>query len=376
VIKPAFEGKHTKKKYTRITMETKTLKVELLCLGARVPGVDKGRKAGAGPAAGGMFLFGNTVANVPTQSWFVSTSPYSVSPENEDENGNYVIKRNGERIVEVMFPRAKFQELKTKEGIPYDKIALLHGADCLATTTIQTCVYWNTPKRCKFCAIELSLKSGATIARKKPEDLAEVAIAAKKLDHVKHVTLTTGTTPTPDKGINYLAETARAIKEATGLPIHVQFEPPKELSMIDVLYDAVDTVGIHVESFDRGVLKEVAPCKVEIPFQHYVDAWKRSVDIFGDSQVSSYVIAGLGESDESIIEGSKLLAELGVYPFIVPLRPIPGSLLENEKPPSPDRMQGIYARVAEILHDNGVSWRKNKAGCVRCRACSALTDFE
>jgi len=59
-------------------METKDLKVELLCLGARVPGLDKGRKAGAGPAAGGMFLFDGTVVNVPTQSWFVSQSPYSV----------------------------------------------------------------------------------------------------------------------------------------------------------------------------------------------------------------------------------------------------------------------------------------------------------
>lgn len=357
-------------------METKNLKVELLCLGARVSGVDRGRKAGAGPAAGGMFLFGSTVANVPTQSWFVSTSPYSVSPESENRDGRYIIKRDGERITEVRFPLAKFEKLKTKDGIPYNKIALLHGADCLATTTIQTCVYWNTPKRCKFCAIELSLRSGATIARKKPEQLAEVAIAAKKLDHVTHVTLTTGTTPTPDKGINYLVETARAIKEAAGLPIHVQFEPPKELSMIDVLYDSVDTVGIHVETFDRKVLKEVALCKAEIPFKHYVDAWKRSVELFGDSQVSSYVIAGLGESNESIIKGSKLLAELGVYPFIVPLRPIPGSLLENEKPPSPDRMRYIYEEVAEILHDNGVSWRKNKAGCVRCRACSALPDFE
>jgi len=357
-------------------METKNLKIELLSLGARVSGLDKGRKAGAGPAAGGMFLFGNTVANVPTQSWFVSTSPYSVETESENGDVRYIIKRNGERIAEVRFPSAKFQELKTREGIPYHKIALLHGADCLATTTIQTCVYWNTPKRCKFCAIELSLKSGATIARKRPDDLAEVAIAAKKLDHVTHVTLTTGTTATPDKGINYLAESARAIKEATGLPIHAQFEPPKELSKIDALYDSVDTVGIHVESFDREVLKEVALCKAEIPFQHYIDAWKRSVDIFGDCQVSSYVIAGLGESNESIIEGSKLLAELGVYPFIVPLRPIPGSMLEKEKPPSPDRMYYIYEEVAEILHDEGMSWRKNKAGCVRCRACSALPDFE
>nr|QNS30080.1 hypothetical protein GZ26G2_53 [uncultured archaeon GZfos26G2] len=356
-----------------MAMETKNLKVDLLCLGARASGLDKGRKAGAGPAAGGMFLFGGTVVNVPTQSWFVAQSPYTVEAEN---GGRYAIKREGERITEVKFPQAKFQELKTKDGIPYYKIALLHGANCLATTTIQTCVYWNTAKRCKFCAIELSLKSGATIAKKTPEQLAEVALAAQKLDHVKHVTLTTGTTPTPDKGIDHLLEIASAIKEATGLLIHAQFEPPEDLRIIDRLSDSVDTVGIHGECFDREVLKHVAPCKAEIPFQHYVDAWKRSVDVFGDSQVSSYVIAGLGESDESIISGSKLLAELGVYPFIVPLRPIPGSMLEKEKPPSPDRMRAIYEQVAVILRDTGVSQKKNKAGCVRCRACSALPDFE
>lgn len=352
--------------------ETKDLKVDLLCLGARVSGLNKGRRAGAGPAAGGMFLFGGTVANVPTQSWFVSQSPYSV----DAEDGKYVIHRDGERITEVKFAHAKFQDLVTNEGIPYYKIALLHGANCLATTTIQTCVYWNTPKRCKFCTIELSLSSGATIAKKKPEQLAEVAIAAKKLDHVTHVTLTTGTTSTPDNGIKHLVETATAIKEATGLPIHAQFEPPKDLSTIDRLYGVVDTVGIHVESFDRAVLKEIAPCKVDIPFERYIEAWKRSVAIFGDTQVSSYVIVGIGETDDSIIEGSRILAELGGYPFIVPLRPIPGSMLEDKRPPSPDRMRHIYAEVAEILRANGLSWRNNKAGCVRCRACSALSDFE
>ena len=355
-------------------MDTKSLKTELLCLGARVSGsgVDKGRKGGAGPAAGGMFMFGGTVVNVPTRSWFVSQSPYRVY----GEEGRYVLERNGERITEVTFPAARFQHLKTRDGIPYYKIALLHGADCLATTTIQTCVYWDTPKRCKFCAIELSLKSGATIAKKTPEQLAEVAEAAKRLDHVTHVTLTTGTTATPDKGIYYLAETARAIKNATGLPIHVQFEPPKELNMIDSLSDAVDTVGIHVESFDRGVLQRMAECKAEISFERYVDAWKRSVALFGDTQVSSYVITGLGESDESIIRGSQTMVELGVYPFVVPLRPIPGSMLENERPPAPERMLRLYEKVAEVLHTGGMNWRKNKAGCVRCRACSALPDFE
>ena len=355
-----------------MAVETKDLKVDLLCLGARVSGVERGRKAGAGPAAGGMFIVGNTVVNVPTQSWFVAQSPYSV----DIEDGRYVIRRDGARIAEVRFPSAKFQELKTGDGIRYAQIALLHGVNCLATTTIQTCVYWNTPKRCRFCAIELSLKDGATVAKKKPEQLAEVARAAKTIDHVTHVTLTTGTTATPDKGIKHLAATASAIKEATGLPIHAQFEPPDELSMIDLLYGSVDTIGIHLESFDRQVLKEVAPCKADISFQQYIDAWKRGVKLFGESQVSSYVIVGMGERDESIIEGSKRIAELGVYPFIVPLRPIPGSDMEHERPPGPDRMRHLYEAVAELLHDTGVSWRKSKAGCVRCRACSALPDFE
>ncbi len=353
-------------------MDTKRLKTELLCLGAKVSGIDRGRRAGAGPAAGGMFIFGGTVANVPTQSWFVIQSPYSV----DTEHGHYVLKKNGTRITEIRLPSARFHNLKTRDGIPYYKIALLHGANCLATTTIQTCVYWNTPERCKFCAIELSLRNKATIAKKTPEQLAEVAEAAKRLDKVTHVTLTTGTTGTPDKGINHLAATARAIKEATGLPIHAQFEPPGDLSMIDTLYDAVDTVGIHVECFDRAVLERVAKCKANIPFERYVAAWKRAVEIFGDTQVSTYVIAGLGEGDESIIAGSRFAVELGVYPFIVPLRPIPGTMLEKDKPPEPERMHHIYEQVADILHECGMRWSENRAGCVRCRACSGLPDFE
>ncbi len=88
-IKWAVEQVINKGESTEMAMETKALKVGLLCLGARIQGLDKGRRAGAGPAAGGMFLFGGTVVNVPTQSWFVAQSPYTV----ESEDGRYVIKR-------------------------------------------------------------------------------------------------------------------------------------------------------------------------------------------------------------------------------------------------------------------------------------------
>ena len=354
-------------------MEQKCLKVDLQSQGIRVLKGDKGRIGGAGPAGAKIFVFGDTVANVPTTSKFVENSPYSI--ELEGEKG--ILKRYDEEVMMIEAPIPNFYGLKTKDGIPYNQIALLHGKDCLASTPVQTCIYWNTPDRCKFCGIELSRKKGTTTAVKKPEEIAEVADAAKKLDNVTHVTLTIGTMKGPDKGIRVLSKCASAIKDMTGLPIHAQFEPPDDLRFIGDLYsNGVDTVGVHIESFDKNVLRKVVPAKARIGIDRFIETWKRSVELFGENQVSSFIIVGLGEDDMSVIEGSRILADLGVYPFVLSLRPIPGSDLENEVPPGFERMKRIYEEVSMILKERGLSWRRSKAGCVRCRACSALDVFE
>lgn len=100
------------------------------------------------------------------------------------------------------------------------------------------------------------------------------------------------------------------------------------------------------------------------------------MEIFGPNQVSSFLIAGLGETDGSIIQGSEFLTDMGVYPFVVPLRPIPGSLMADALPPDPDIMKSIYEKAAHILRRKGMSAARNLAGCVRCGACSALPAYE
>ncbi len=104
-----------------------------------------------------------------------------------------------------------------------------------------------------------------------------------------------------------------------------------------------------MESFDFDVLPKVAPFKARIGQAEYVRAWKKAVELFGPNQVSSFLIVGLGESEESVIMGAEFLADLGVYPFIVPFRPIPGSLMEAVRPPDPQKMVRIYETVAEHL---------------------------
>ena len=93
-------------------------------------------------------------------------------------------------------PKPRFYELSTADGVPYWQIALLH-LDSLASTVIQTCIYWGNSDQCRFCGIELSLEAGQTIAVKTPARLAEVAVAARDLDGAVDVTLTTETTPGP-----------------------------------------------------------------------------------------------------------------------------------------------------------------------------------
>ena len=46
----------------------------------------------------------------------------------------------------------------------------------------------------------------------------------------------------------------------------------------------VDTVGIHVESFDQEVLERIAPAKGRTGVEGYFRCWERAVEVFGPGQ--------------------------------------------------------------------------------------------
>ncbi len=335
-------------------LELKRLVTELQSLGLRIENEILSRKGGAGPAEGGNLLIGSRPVSVPMGSPFVARSPYTLRKVKEE----FRICRNNKPLVlaETIHPPRFYQE-RTAEGISYQQIALLHGRDCLATTVRQTCLHWARGIPCRFCGIEVSLQKESTLTLKTPEQLAEVASRARDMDGIRHVVLTTGTCGVPEKDIDQLARCTVTIKKAASLPIHVQCLPPQKPGVLETLKEAgVDTIGLHIESFDEAVLAETAPAKAVIGLKGYLRAWKEAVELFGPNQVSSFLVTGLGEKKESILQGSALLADLGVYPFIVPLRPIPGSLMENARPPDPAFMAGVYEAVAEILKNRGTGF--------------------
>ena len=66
------------------------------------------------------------------------------------------------------------------------------------------------------------------------------------------------------------------------------------------------------------------PGKAQVSLDRYFAAFEAAVPVFGRGQVSSYILAGLGDTKEAILEVSRRLIAIGVYPFVVPFVPISG----------------------------------------------------
>ncbi|ESA32525.1 radical sam msmeg-0568 family [Leptolyngbya sp. Heron Island J] len=334
-----------------------------------------GRKGGAGPSDHKAVTLGDTTFMVPVYTDGAAQSPYSI----DYEAGHSVLTKGDQVITELDFPeKPRFYDLQTADGIPYWKIALLHSRNVLATTVLQTCIrYENRKTACQFCAIGESLAADRTIAKKTPEQLAEVAEAAVRLDGVENMIMTTGTPNTTDRGAAYLTECAQAIRARVNLPIQAQCEPPNDFAWFERMRTAgIDSLGMHLEAADPEVRARIMPGKAKVPVSYYFKAFEAAINIFGHGQVSTYLLAGLGDSKETLLDVSQRLIDIGVYPFVVPFVPIGGTPLAEHQPPSSEFMYDLYQGIGQMLKQANLLSSEMKAGCAKCGACSALSLFE
>ena len=374
-----------------LPMEPQRLMTELQTRGLNLPEATPGvagRKGGAGPSDHRAVTIDGRTVMVPIYTGTASQSPYGVADDRRDLNQDDLdrgtlnqgqLTYDHQPIGSISFPKApQFYGLSTADGIPYWKIALLHSHDVLATTVQQTCRrYRDEATACQFCAIEKSLAHDRTIARKTPDQLAEVAEAAVRLDGVTHMIMTTGTPNSSDRGAAYLSDCARAIKARVSLPIQAQCEPPDDFAWFSRMKAAgIDSLGMHLEAVEESVRARIMPGKAEVPVSYYFDAFEAAVKVFGWGQVSTYLLAGLGDSLETLVDTSDRLIRLGVYPFVVPFVPISETPLSHHPAPSTDFMFALYQRVGQLLQTAGMTSDTMNAGCAKCGACSALSTFE
>jgi radical SAM protein (TIGR04043 family) len=347
--------------------------LRLLDPGAGAPS----RRGGAGPSDHKAVTIDGHTIMVPVHTSSAWASPFVADAP--DADGRVTLKRGSIPIAQIAFPKQpRFYGLSTADGVPYSHIATLHGADVLATTVLQTCIrYESRRKACKFCAIGQSLAAGRTVAHKTPQQLAEVAKAAVELDGIKHMVMTTGTPAGDDRGAQVLCDSARAIKAAVNLPLQGQCEPPEDDAWFQRMKDAgIDTLGMHLEVVSPAVREHIMPGKAQVPVSKYMASFEAAVAVFGRGQVSTYILAGLGDTREEILAICEQLVGIGVYPFVVPFVPIAGTPLEDHPAPDAAWMKSILEPLGAMVSAAGLLSKDIKAGCGKCGACSSLSQYE
>jgi radical SAM protein (TIGR04043 family) len=191
------------------------------------------------------------------------------------------------------------------------------------------------------------------------------------------VVLTTGTPNATDRGAQVLCDSAFAIKAAVDIPIQGQCEPPDDDRWFDRMKAAgIDTLGMHLEVVTPSLREQIMPGKATVPIQRYMEAFQAAVRVFGRGQVSTYILAGLGDSRDAILAMCERLVAMGVYPFVVPFVPISGTPLEDHAAPTPEFMKSLLEPIGAMVGEGGMRSSDIKAGCGKCGACSSLSVYE
>ena len=356
--------------------EALRLKVRLLTEGAVLPESEwKGRKGGAGPVCARYFLLPNgKVCGIPIRVGEMAKK-YGSAPLEPTENPEIWLYDH--RVELRLVPKPKFYNLRTSDGIPYYKIALLHGSETLATTVYQSCRYWEDGSHCKFCTIPHSLEAENTILDKTPEQIGEVLQAAEKEGVARDVLLTTGTPDSSDMGCKRLISVIRHLTSISKLPVAVQFEPPYNMDYIASVAEAgAVAVGIHIESADETVRAQICPGKTSHgDLDLYWKSWKHALRLFGRGGVSTFILTGLGEDEAVSLQFIESLSEAGVLPVVTPVRPSVGSRLASFIPSYVGQLDAtldFYTRVGEILKRWDLDPSKTPAGCHRCGGCTPI----
>lgn len=303
----------------------------------------------------------------------VSQSPFHMV---KNASSYEIWEENNKYTDIVMTPRPRFYDLSTSDGVRMFKVAVIVAPGHMRAIVNQKCMYYELGKPCKFCAVQHWWDSNI---QKTSAQVSETVTAGAKENAVKHASLTTATLNTRGKGLESLVETAKLISSKIVMPLMLEFEPPSDFTLLDSLLKeakatGVTTVFCNIECFDTSIREEVMPLKGNVKTATYVKTWNKCLDLFGKNEVYTVVVAGIGESDGSILQGIEMAASHGVITFLVPHMPAIGAVYEDMEPPHYERMLYLYEKAVNIYEKYELDLWASKAGCARGGAFSAIKE--
>jgi biotin synthase-related radical SAM superfamily protein len=338
----------------KVSPETARKKAELLAGGAvRIPADFRlpfpASRSTAGPGAGSVsavFSFGNTRVKK-------AISRNDSEFELRVEGGRFSIIRSGRPFIDEV------------SLVP----TLLHAPFQAFVNIDHNCVM-----DCLFCA---SPRLGQDLTKDLTDDkIVGMIKDASTRKGFESVAFTSAVPESPAMTVRRMAGLVRRVRELLpDAPIGV--EPyatrPDE---VELLKDAgADEIKLNIETFDRDIFEKACPNR---DYDLILHAINHSCEVFGKNRVCSNIIFGLGESDENVLEGVRVLANMGAVATLRALRrsEFNTEALEGALGALPrvtaDRMLGLAREEKRVLEEYDLSPLRFKTMCHSCLSCDVV----
>ena len=139
----------------------------------------------------------------------------------------------------------------------------------------------------------------------------------------------------------------RRIRESSEVPISVSCQPLRRRDMENLAEAGVQRIGIPLDAVTEEIFNRVKGARIGGPYrwERHFEALKEAVEVFGKNNVTTHLIAGLGENEEEFIKMIQICVDLGVYPALFAFTPLPGTVLSDHPPPPIE-----YYRRLQVAH--------------------------
>jgi biotin synthase len=127
----------------------------------------------------------------------------------------------------------------------------------------------------------------------------------------------------------------REIKKNNSIQVSVSCQPLNRENIVRLASAGVDRLGIGLDAATENLFNDVKGKNAKGPY-----TWKdqflqltQALDVFGEGNVSTHVIVGLGETEKDVCTLIQKCTDMGVLPALFAFTPIRGTALEKKAPP-------------------------------------------
>ena len=181
--------------------------------------------------------------------------------------------------------------------------------------------------------------------------LAELEKAVHK-GRIKRVCVQTLNYP---EAINEVCVFVKELKQLVPVPVSVSSQPFNSENLWRLADAGVDRVGIALDAATEGLFDRVKGASAGGPYR-WRDEFlllRVAIGIFGEGNVSTHLMVGLGESEKEAVLAIQECVDLGVLPALFAFTPVKGTALAAYPQPELD----VYRRVqvARYIIVNGLA---------------------